>query len=65
MKPRARISHFRGEVKDNCNSITAATMLAMASPMEVSRYVREQLSNYNYTFPRGPRVGVAALYLLI
>ncbi|KAN0141831.1 hypothetical protein V8E53_000293 [Lactarius tabidus] len=49
--PRARISIFRAEVKECCNMITTATFLAMLS-QERTQTVEEQLSNYNYTFPK-------------
>ncbi|KAF8263320.1 hypothetical protein EI94DRAFT_1704075 [Lactarius quietus] len=54
--PRARISIMRGEVKDRLVAMTQTTFRGKASPMEAAAYVQEQLSNYNYTYPRGPRV---------
>ncbi|KAF8257272.1 hypothetical protein EI94DRAFT_1709311 [Lactarius quietus] len=55
--PRARISIMRGEVKDHLVAMTQTTFRGKASPMEAAAYVQEQLSNYNYTYPRGPRLG--------
>ena len=36
--------------------ITAATFLAMSLPEVIIESVQHQLSSYNYTFPKGPRV---------
>ncbi|KAH9013213.1 hypothetical protein EDB85DRAFT_2158401 [Lactarius pseudohatsudake] len=58
--PRARISHFRAEVKDRCNVIAATVVLGLPQ-IQISRYIQDILSNYNYTFPgrsRGPGQGV-------
>ncbi|KAF8256385.1 hypothetical protein EI94DRAFT_1711674 [Lactarius quietus] len=54
--PRARISIMRGEVKDCLVVMTQTTFRGKASPMEAAAYIQEQLSNYNYTYPRGPRM---------
>ncbi|KAI9444390.1 hypothetical protein BJY52DRAFT_1194415 [Lactarius psammicola] len=51
--PCARISLFRGEVKECCSSIISTVFLAMSSKMEVACYVQAQTLNYNYTFPGG------------
>ncbi|KAH9043552.1 hypothetical protein EDB83DRAFT_2318036 [Lactarius deliciosus] len=59
--PRARISHFRAEVKERCNVIAATAVLGLPTRTQISRYIQDQLSNYNYTFPgrpRGPGQGV-------
>ncbi|KAF8263175.1 hypothetical protein EI94DRAFT_1704178 [Lactarius quietus] len=55
--PRARILIMRGEVKDRLVAMTQTTFRGKASPMEAAVYIQEQLSNYNYTYPRGPRLG--------
>ncbi len=54
-KLRARIPHFRSEVKDRCNTIALGEFVPMA-PVDIVRTVEWQRSNYNYTYPKGPRV---------
>ncbi|KAH9039951.1 hypothetical protein EDB84DRAFT_1436917 [Lactarius hengduanensis] len=57
---RARISHFQAEVKDRCTVIAATVVLGLPQ-IQISRYIQDILSNYNYTFPgrsRGPGQGV-------
>ncbi|KAN0131759.1 hypothetical protein V8E53_010410 [Lactarius tabidus] len=55
--PHACLSLFRAEVKDYCNALTSPMFLAMPSQMQITCYLQEQLSNYNYTFP-GVRMNV-------
>lgn len=49
--PRARICLIRSEVKERCNVITMGAFLAFGLPSDITGYVRDQLSNYKYTFP--------------
>ncbi|KAH9004437.1 hypothetical protein EDB86DRAFT_3071917 [Lactarius hatsudake] len=59
--PRARISLFRAEVKERCNVIAATAVVGLPTRTQIARYIQDQLSNYNYTFPgipRGPGQGV-------
>ncbi|KAH9168126.1 hypothetical protein EDB89DRAFT_2074246 [Lactarius sanguifluus] len=59
--PRARISLFRAEVKERCNVIAATAVVGLPTSTQIARYIQDQLSNYNYTFPgisRGPGQGV-------
>jgi len=53
--PRARMSHFRGEVKECCNVLMFPVYMAMASKQDVAAFVDEQLAHYNYTFPKLPK----------
>ncbi|KAF8263224.1 hypothetical protein EI94DRAFT_1832424 [Lactarius quietus] len=53
--PRARISHFRSEVKEYSSAIMFPVIIAKESRTEIALFVQEQLSNYNYTFPRSPK----------
>jgi hypothetical protein len=55
-QPRARISLFRAEVKDRCNSITVPAFFTMGSIQEIARIVKKQMSHYTYTFPSVPQV---------
>ena len=50
-QPCARISLFRAEVKDRCNTVSVAAFYAMGSAPEIARVVQKQLSHYTYTFP--------------
>ncbi|KAI0261452.1 hypothetical protein BC834DRAFT_896085 [Gloeopeniophorella convolvens] len=52
--PRARISHFRGSVKDRCASAVAMMFNIHSSPAEIARTVEKQLNNYTYIFAKGP-----------
>ncbi|KAI9429942.1 hypothetical protein BJY52DRAFT_1200336 [Lactarius psammicola] len=49
--PRARISHFRAEVKERCNAVSVAAFFAIGSAPEIAQVVQRQLSIYTYTFP--------------
>ena len=49
-QPRAQVSLFRSEVKDQCNTICMANLLTFGSAPEIARVVEKQLSNYTYTF---------------
>jgi len=62
-KPRGRIALIRGEVKDRSNAIVSPVFFSMSSTPEVVRFVEKQLSNYYYTFPKGPRVSCS--YILV
>ncbi|KAN0138015.1 hypothetical protein V8E53_004186 [Lactarius tabidus] len=53
--PHARISLFRAEVKDCCNSITVLAFFMMGSIQEIARIVKKQMSHYMYTFPSIPQ----------
>jgi hypothetical protein len=50
-QPRARICLIRSEVKERCNVVTMGALLAFGLPSDITGYVRDQLSNYKYTFP--------------
>ncbi|KAF8264431.1 hypothetical protein EI94DRAFT_1703253 [Lactarius quietus] len=50
--PRARICLIRSEVKERCTTITMGTFLMFGSPLDIIKYVRNQLANYTYTFPK-------------
>ncbi|KAH9028796.1 hypothetical protein EDB84DRAFT_1562985 [Lactarius hengduanensis] len=49
--PRCRISWLRSEVKERCNVICVPEIYAIGPQTEITRIIRGQLSNYNYTFP--------------
>ncbi|KAH9055287.1 hypothetical protein EDB87DRAFT_1688403 [Lactarius vividus] len=49
--PRGRISRIRSEVKECCNAICVPEIYAIGPQTEITRIIRGQLSNYNYTFP--------------
>ncbi|KAF8257782.1 hypothetical protein EI94DRAFT_1708647 [Lactarius quietus] len=53
--PHARISHFRSEVKEYSSAIMFPVIITKESRTEIALFVQEQLSNYNYTFPRSPK----------
>ncbi|KAN0141184.1 hypothetical protein V8E53_000940 [Lactarius tabidus] len=50
--PRARICLIRSEIKECCNTITIGAFMTFGSALDIIEYVRNQLSNYTYTFPR-------------
>ncbi|KAH9160993.1 hypothetical protein EDB89DRAFT_2081025 [Lactarius sanguifluus] len=56
--PRCRISRIRSEVKERCNIICVPEIYAIGPQTEITRVIRGQLSNYNYTFPY-PIIGIA------
>ncbi|KAH8979695.1 hypothetical protein EDB83DRAFT_2327068 [Lactarius deliciosus] len=59
---RARIPIFRGEVKDRCNAVSVAPIIAIGSVTDISRLIRKQLSNYTYIFPGAPgNMGITGL----
>jgi len=51
-QPRARICLIRSEIKERCNIITMGAFLMFGSALDIVDYVRKQLSQYTYTFPR-------------
>ncbi|KAF8271637.1 hypothetical protein EI94DRAFT_1698038 [Lactarius quietus] len=53
--PCARMSHFRAEVKDSCRALMHPILTAMVSPTVIAAFITDQLSNYNYTFPKAPK----------
>ncbi|KAH9173948.1 hypothetical protein EDB89DRAFT_1904897 [Lactarius sanguifluus] len=56
--PRCRISRIRSKVKERCNIICVPEIYAIGPQTEITRVIRGQLSNYNYTFPY-PIIGIA------
>ncbi|KAF8273038.1 hypothetical protein EI94DRAFT_1697128 [Lactarius quietus] len=58
--PRARISLMRAEVKERCNAVTRATLLAMDSPSKIAEVIRRQLTDYLYTYPIAAKTGILA-----
>ncbi|KAH9018580.1 hypothetical protein EDB84DRAFT_1566350 [Lactarius hengduanensis] len=59
---RARVPHFRSEVKDRCNTVSVAPIIAIGSAAEIARLIRKQLSGYNYIFPGAPgNMGITGL----
>ncbi|KAH9164868.1 hypothetical protein EDB89DRAFT_1911836 [Lactarius sanguifluus] len=56
--PRCRISWIRSKVKEHCNIICVPEIYAIGPQTEITRVIRGQLSNYNYTFPY-PIIGIA------
>ncbi|KAI9448875.1 hypothetical protein BJY52DRAFT_1193093 [Lactarius psammicola] len=50
--PRARICLIRSEIKERCNTITMGVFLGFDTALDIVEYVRSQLSQYTYTFPR-------------
>ncbi|KAH8979769.1 hypothetical protein EDB86DRAFT_2835705 [Lactarius hatsudake] len=59
---RARIPIFRGEVKDQCDAVSVAPIIAIGSVTDISRLIRKQLSNYTYIFPGAPgNMGITGL----
>ncbi|KAH8978804.1 hypothetical protein EDB86DRAFT_3090016 [Lactarius hatsudake] len=53
---------FRGEVKDWCNAVSVAPIIAIGSVTDISRLIRKQLSNYTYIFPGAPgNMGITGL----
>ncbi|KAH9012666.1 hypothetical protein EDB83DRAFT_2529826 [Lactarius deliciosus] len=59
---RARIPIFRGEVKDRCNAVSVAPIIAIGSVTDISQLIRKQLSNYTYIFPGAPgNMGITGL----
>ncbi|KAI9431395.1 hypothetical protein H4582DRAFT_2062778 [Lactarius indigo] len=59
---RARVPHFRSEVKERCNAVSVAPIIATGSAAEISRLIRKQLSCYNYIFPGAPgNMGITGL----
>ncbi|KAH8979863.1 hypothetical protein EDB86DRAFT_2835669 [Lactarius hatsudake] len=58
----AWIPIFRGEVKERCNAISVASIIAIGSVTDISRLIRKQLSNYTYIFPGAPgNMGITGL----
>ncbi|KAF8265157.1 hypothetical protein EI94DRAFT_1804796 [Lactarius quietus] len=53
--PCARMSHFRAEVKEACSALIFPILTAMVAPVAIASFVQDQLSNYNYTFPKAPK----------
>ena len=51
-QPRARICLIRSEIKERCNTITMGVFLGFDTALDIVEYVRSQLSQYTYTFPR-------------
>ena len=60
-KLRARIPLFRREVKEICNTIALAEFSSMASADIVSTASAWQRSNYNYIYPKAPKVSDASV----
>ncbi|KAI9434952.1 hypothetical protein H4582DRAFT_2080215 [Lactarius indigo] len=59
---RARFPLFCGEVKERCNAVSVAPIIATGSAAEISRLIRKQLSSYNYIFPGAPgNMGITGL----
>ncbi|KAH9173191.1 hypothetical protein EDB89DRAFT_2068943 [Lactarius sanguifluus] len=59
---RAQIPHFRSEVKERCNAVSVAPIIAIGSAAKISRLIRKQLSGYNYIFPGAPgNMGITGL----
>ncbi|KAN0140619.1 hypothetical protein V8E53_001828, partial [Lactarius tabidus] len=50
--PCARICLIQSEIKECCNTITIGAFMTFGSALDIIEYVRNQLSNYTYTFPR-------------
>ncbi|KAH9019344.1 hypothetical protein EDB83DRAFT_2320776 [Lactarius deliciosus] len=59
---RARVPHFRSEVKERCNAVSVAPIIAVGSAADISRLIWKQLSGYNYIFPGAPgNMGITGL----
>ncbi|KAI9431989.1 hypothetical protein H4582DRAFT_2084278 [Lactarius indigo] len=59
---RARVPHFHSEVKERCNAVSMAPIIATGSAAEISRLIRKQLSCYNYIFLGAPgNMGITGL----
>ncbi|KAH9015135.1 hypothetical protein EDB83DRAFT_2321365 [Lactarius deliciosus] len=59
---RARIPIFHGEVKDRCNAVSVAPIIAIGSVTDISWLIRKQLSNYTYIFLGAPgNMGITGL----
>ncbi|KAH9067000.1 hypothetical protein EDB83DRAFT_2314982 [Lactarius deliciosus] len=59
---RTQIPIFRGEVKDRCNAVSVAPIIAIGSVTDISRLIQKQLSNYTYIFPGAPgNMGITGL----
>ena len=61
-QPRAQIPHIRSEVKDRCNAVTTAAILALETPEKISDAVQQQMRNYTYTYPTAGKVRDNCVY---
>lgn len=52
---------MRAEVKERCNTVTMAAIMAIESPNKIVDLVDKQLSDYMYTFPTAAKVSVKRL----
>lgn len=59
-QPRARIPHFRAEVKERFVAILQAEFLSLGSAEAVAALVKKQTEFYNYTFPTAPNVSLTS-----
>ncbi|KAF8261177.1 hypothetical protein EI94DRAFT_1810685 [Lactarius quietus] len=53
--PHARMSHFHAEVKESYSALIFPILTAMVLPTAIASFIQDQLSNYNYTFPKAPK----------
>jgi hypothetical protein len=49
---------MHGKVKEQCTVLIQSELLAFDSSLFVTKFIKKQLSNYNYMFPRSSNVSV-------